>query len=284
MARIVLCKRDERRRLAIEKRKTDMGFSNTIFAVVLLLPLAGMISGCGMEVDEGEINSTSDELVAPIDSPICGDEICESSEVGICTVDCGTPPPYIRWSSWLDRDDPVGSGDWETLVDFSASQVGCSLPAYIEAQTTSGVSWKYSGEKLSVSPDLGLTCRNAEQSDAWCFDYRVRFGCVTLDWTALPRAWHEDISLKTGNIEDFVPMGVSVPQTRFVEEMTFGSNGSFSILRLAPDDAHYLAYGTWTRSSNVISVSYYDARFNMSIQETYQVAELTSSTFRFRRM
>ena len=268
-----------------------MGFANRILALGLLVSLSGMISGCVIANDEDEVNETHDELVVPdnclTDSCvyICGDGICESSEVGSCTVDCGPPPaPYIQWSSWLNRDNPGGTGDWEMLADFSITQVGCSLPAQIDAQTTSGVSWKNTGENLTVSPDLGLVCRNADQSDGSCLDYRVRFGCATLDWTALPKAWHEDISRKVGNIENFVPQNISVPVGRFVEEMTFGSNGSFTILRLAPNDAHYYAYGTWTRNGNVISVSYYDARINVSIQESYQVAELKSSLFRFRRM
>lgn len=261
-----------------------MNFGAKTLVVGVFLSLAGMVSGCVVASDEGDVNVTSDALIFP-EEVVCGDDICDDSEIGACFPDCGyPPPPYIQWSSWLNRDDQLGSGDWETRADFTTLQVGCSLPAYIEAQTTSGVSWKYSGEKLSVSPDLGLICRNAEQSDGWCYNYRVRFGCVTPDWTALPRSWHEDMDKLTGSIEAFVPTTVSLSSSRFREQMTFNTNGSFSILRLAPNDAHYLAYGTWTRSTNIISVSYYDSRLNVTIQESYQVAELNSSTFRFRRM
>lgn len=292
VACIVLWKSHEWRRIAIEERKANMGFMAKILLVGILLSFSGAVSGCVIASDEGEINATSDALVPvgdcqeePCTPSTCGDGICASVEVGRCIADCGPPPaPYIQWSPWLNRDNPGGTGDWEMLADFTTSQVGCSLPAFIEAQTTTGVSWQNAGENLTVSPDVGLVCRNADQSDGACRDYRVRFGCATLDWTALPRSWHEDTARMTGSIEAFVPTTVSVPVGRFVEEMTFGSNGSFSILRLAPNDAHYNAYGTWTRNGNVISVSYYDTRINVSIQESYRVAELTSSMFRFRRM
>lgn len=218
--------------------------------------------------------------------PYCGDGICDYGEEGYCTDDCGAPPPppYIRWSSWLNRDDPSGMGDWETLADFATSQVGCTLPAYVDAQTTSGISWKNTGQVLTVSPDIGLICRNENQSNGACLDYRVKFGCVTPDWTALPRAWHEDYDGMEGNIEYFIPKSVSLPKSRYREAMTFHSSGAFEILRLAPDDAHYWAYGTWTRSNDVLTVDYYDARMGTQIQERYRVAELTSAVFRFRRI
>jgi hypothetical protein len=226
----------------------------------------------------------SPELIAcPSD---CGDGICGPGEVNHCPEDCPppVPPPYIRWSGWLDRDDPGGAGDWETLADFAPSQVGCALPAYINAQTTSGVPWESTGQVLTVSPDVGAVCRNADQSSGSCLDYRVKFGCVTPGWAALPRAWHEDHDRLEGNLEYFIPTSVSLPSARFREAMTFQSTGAFEIRRLAPDDAHYWAYGTWTRSGDVLTVNYYDARLGLQIQERFQVAELTSSVFRFRRI
>lgn len=101
------------------------------------------------------------------------------------------------------------------------------------------------------------------------------------EWTALPGSWHEDYTLREGDVEAFVPTSVDVPISRFIEVMTFEPDGSFSIFRLAPNDAHYWAYGTWTRSDNIITVNFSD---NGNIQEQYEVVELTSSIFRFRRI
>jgi hypothetical protein len=271
-----------------------MFFISKMYEVSTLLALAGASSGCVLDHEQGRLGEGSEELVEdsycqsqlicePI--PICGDGICQSGESGVCDEDCWVPPPpYIHWSNWLNRDNPTGAGDWETLADFAISQVGCSLPAYVEATTLSGVSWNSTGEQLTVSPDVGLICRNEYQPDGYCLDYRVRFGCTTLDWTALPQSWHENYTLETGSIEGLVPASVSVPGSHYLDAMSFGSNGSFSTLRPSPNDLPYWAYGTWTRSSNVITVNFYDPRLNSNIQEHYQVAELTATLFRFRRI
>lgn len=46
-------------------------------------------------------------------------------------------PPTARWSSWLSRDDPTGTGDRELLSDLKSSYPGqiCQSPRYIEAVT-----------------------------------------------------------------------------------------------------------------------------------------------------
>jgi hypothetical protein len=95
-----------------------------------------------------------------------------------CPEDCGAPTQTLVWSAWLDRDDPSGTGDWETRADFTLSQVGCSSPSQIDAKTLTGVAWQNTGEVLTVSPIVGLICRNADQSDGACQDYEVRFGCL----------------------------------------------------------------------------------------------------------
>jgi hypothetical protein len=230
--------------------------------------------------------SSVEPLVEPCE-PVCGDGICSSGESsGTCPQDCPPPPPPpppppVTWSAWLNRDVPSGAGDWETRVDFSVSQVGCALPSYVEAQTTAGVDWRNTGEVLTVSPDVGLICRNADQSDATCNNYRVRFGCATINWAYLTQAWHENVDLRDGAIIHMVPTSQSVPRARFNERMTFYTNNGFDIWRLAPNDAHYWRSGTWSRSGNVITVLFNDG---VLIQERYEVAELRSSIFRFRRL
>lgn len=43
------------------------------------------------------------------------------------------------WTDWFDRDDPTGTGDWETLYHLRKQNPGkiCPKPADIEAQTLS---------------------------------------------------------------------------------------------------------------------------------------------------
>jgi Mucin-2 protein WxxW repeating region len=261
------------------------------YGVATILLLGMLASACDTVVEnDGDASISQGVLPCPVLFGICpsdcGNDVCEPGERGVCLEDCAPPPPspYIRWSGWLNRDTPSGTGDWETLADFLSSQVGCSLPAYIDAKTVAGVSWQSTGEQLTVSPDAGLVCRLVDQSDRDCQDYQVRFGCTSLAWSALPQAWHENIDLRSGRIEDFVPQSVDVPITRFVASMIFGIDGSFSTLRLAPDDAHYWARGTWTRSLDVITVSFVDPRTMQTLQQRYQVAELTATAFRFRRI
>ncbi|MFZ6029123.1 MAG: metallophosphoesterase [Chloroflexota bacterium] len=82
--------------------------------------------------------------------------------------------PGQGWTAWLDRDNPSGDGDWETRADFPGV---CAAPLQIDGRTLTGTYWYDTGEKLSVSPGTGLVCRNAEQNDKYCLDYKVRFFC-----------------------------------------------------------------------------------------------------------
>jgi microsomal dipeptidase-like Zn-dependent dipeptidase len=81
-----------------------------------------------------------------------------------------------NWTGWLNRDGPSGSGDWETVSEFITAGQVCSNPIGVECQTTSGVSSTQSGEVYTCDLGGGV-CRNADQPDAWCHDYRVRFLC-----------------------------------------------------------------------------------------------------------
>ncbi|MCY1020378.1 hypothetical protein [Pyxidicoccus sp. MSG2] len=81
------------------------------------------------------------------------------------------------WTPWLNRDGPSGSGDYETLVDFSPTQV-CPNPVAAECRTIAGaVPWYSTGETYSCTPNGGGACVNANQSDGFCQDYEVRFYC-----------------------------------------------------------------------------------------------------------
>jgi microsomal dipeptidase-like Zn-dependent dipeptidase len=92
------------------------------------------------------------------------------------SVALGSATTGSNWSPWLNRDGPGGSGDWETLSEFVTAGQTCSAPIGIECQTTAGVSSTQSGEVYSCDVGGGI-CRNADQADGYCLDYRVRFLC-----------------------------------------------------------------------------------------------------------
>ncbi|HEX8701994.1 MAG TPA: hypothetical protein VF815_24405 [Myxococcaceae bacterium] len=93
-----------------------------------------------------------------------------------------SPVPAATWTGWLYRDEPGGSGDWETLSDFVAMGMSCSNPIAIECRTRhSHVNWTLTGENyscsLSTSGVQGGVCENDKQPDGQCLDYEVRFLC-----------------------------------------------------------------------------------------------------------
>ncbi|XP_038134652.1 LOW QUALITY PROTEIN: cartilage intermediate layer protein 2-like [Cyprinodon tularosa] len=95
------------------------------------------------------------------------------------------PPPYcaetVCWTKWYDRDNPSGSGDWETLRSLQNEYKGeiCNTPHYIEAVTTDTLTPAiYTGENFyAYNPTVGFVCRQEDQKDRTCKDYKVRFGC-----------------------------------------------------------------------------------------------------------
>ena len=48
------------------------------------------------------------------------------------------------WTKWLDRDNPSGTGDYETLGNFNQNQV-CPKPVGIECRTTAGAPYQSTG-------------------------------------------------------------------------------------------------------------------------------------------
>ncbi|XP_030260755.1 cartilage intermediate layer protein 2-like [Sparus aurata] len=84
------------------------------------------------------------------------------------------------WTDWFDRDNPSGSGDWETLRSLRRENPGkiCPEPRDMEVTTLSGLSVSAAGEVIFRN-DLtdGFVCRNQDQADRMCNDYRVRFSC-----------------------------------------------------------------------------------------------------------
>ena len=80
------------------------------------------------------------------------------------------------WTAWLDRDDPSGKGDYETVKDFLIEGKMQPNPVAIQCQTLAGVDWNGAGQVYSCTVEVGGVCRNAEQVDGeQCKDYKVRF-------------------------------------------------------------------------------------------------------------
>nr|XP_054603981.1 cartilage intermediate layer protein 2-like [Nothobranchius furzeri] len=90
--------------------------------------------------------------------------------------------PRLCWTSWYDRDDPSGTGDWEDLKGLRMEYPGeiCDTPRRIQAVTVDGnVPAESTGQHFyAYNTQLGFFCRNADQpSGQQCLDYKVRFRC-----------------------------------------------------------------------------------------------------------
>ncbi|XP_077396782.1 uncharacterized protein LOC144033004 isoform X2 [Festucalex cinctus] len=85
------------------------------------------------------------------------------------------------WTRWLDRDDPSGTGDYETLSDLHKENPGkiCEHPIKIEVKTKSGASVASTGDVIHASDTrAGFVCRDSDQPhNGRCADYQVRFLC-----------------------------------------------------------------------------------------------------------
>jgi len=95
------------------------------------------------------------------------------------------------WTEWFNRDDPSATEDHETLEWIKKENPGkvpCSVPVAVEAKLVDGRDYTESGNKIHMSPTLGLRCVNAEQISNTCEDFKVRFLCKTgsgpvAEWT-----------------------------------------------------------------------------------------------------
>uniref|UniRef100_A0A3Q1F505 Cartilage intermediate layer protein 2-like n=1 Tax=Acanthochromis polyacanthus TaxID=80966 RepID=A0A3Q1F505_9TELE len=95
-------------------------------------------------------------------------------------------PPYcgggVCWTKWYDRDNPSGSGDWEQLYRqrqmMKSKDEICEFPLYIEAVTNDKEQTPAlkTGQKF-FAPTEGFICRNKDQRNGKCRDYKVRYGC-----------------------------------------------------------------------------------------------------------
>ena len=98
---------------------------------------------------------------------------CPKKEIDTCDGD------NMKWTVWLDSDDPIDSGDWENRDSFPANVV-CQTPTAMQAQVKSGSTG--STEVVHRSTEHGFWCINDEQpKDQECADFEVRF-CCSVDY------------------------------------------------------------------------------------------------------
>ncbi|CAL9692702.1 unnamed protein product [Knipowitschia caucasica] len=85
------------------------------------------------------------------------------------------------WTRWFDRDDPSGTGDWETLLNLRNEYPGeiCDDPVDVEARTMSGATPAAMGDAVVMNTNVGFYCKTDDQTDNHCNDYRVRFSCYS---------------------------------------------------------------------------------------------------------
>ncbi len=89
-------------------------------------------------------------------------------------------PAFGGWTQWFDRDNPSGTGDWETLRDLLREYPNsglCEVPTGIECREVNGDPLSTANENVTCETSTGLICRNDDQDDGYCQDYMVRFLC-----------------------------------------------------------------------------------------------------------
>ncbi len=96
----------------------------------------------------------------------------------LCCREC----PYGQnsyWTSWFDRDNTGGYGDYETVVDLiNEGKDVCKVPIDVECMTKEGIPAISTGEIVHMIPSIGCYCVNAEQTGGKCkYDYQARFKC-----------------------------------------------------------------------------------------------------------
>ncbi|XP_035690117.1 mucin-5AC-like [Branchiostoma floridae] len=115
------------------------------------------------------------------------DGTCLDYEVRFC---CPIPDcPGGSWTTWFDRDNPGGVGDWEALVHLRPENPGqiCSNPTAVHARVISTqVEASLTGQVIHwYDTTNGFACVNRQQNDGdRCLEYEVRFCCPPCtNWT-----------------------------------------------------------------------------------------------------
>ncbi|XP_077396777.1 mucin-5AC-like isoform X1 [Festucalex cinctus] len=111
------------------------------------------------------------------------------------------------WTRWFDRDNPSGTGDYETLPELHKENPDkiCQYPIQIEVKTKSGASVGSTGDVIHVSDTRrGFICKISDQPKGYCADYQVRFLCP-LEFCQPEECWtpffDRDDPSRTGDYE-----------------------------------------------------------------------------------
>ncbi|XP_070578632.1 uncharacterized protein [Ptychodera flava] len=108
------------------------------------------------------------------------------------------------WTSFYDRDNPSGTGDWESLNSLQSENPGeiCDNPTAVYAETVTGVPAELTGEVFqSYDTVNGFICVSADQTDKTCHDYRVNFCCRDCDGM-ITKLYDRDDPTGAGDWED----------------------------------------------------------------------------------
>ncbi|CAH1797606.1 unnamed protein product, partial [Owenia fusiformis] len=99
---------------------------------------------------------------------------------------CPMNTPTASWSSWIDRDDASGTGDWEdreNLENGLGASMPCQNPIAIGCRTVgTHIPASKTNQVFMTTADCsvqgGLVCRNSDQTGGFgCLDYEVRYLC-----------------------------------------------------------------------------------------------------------
>ncbi|CAB4026002.1 Hypothetical predicted protein, partial [Paramuricea clavata] len=87
------------------------------------------------------------------------------------------------WTGWLDRDNPSGTGDWETYRSFKKAPCHPGYkPIDAKCRVKYGKApWYKANEEIPAAcyrcTPTGFACKNADQPDRRCKDYEIQFLC-----------------------------------------------------------------------------------------------------------
>ncbi|GEM_PF-4402892 len=109
---------------------------------------------------------------------IASDKELEEVRIGKLDLTAGVEKASQKWTPWLNRDRPSGSGDYDKLDGHLADGNACVAPKDVECRAVdSKKDWSETGQIASCTKENGFVCRNDEQHGAQCLDYEVRFLC-----------------------------------------------------------------------------------------------------------
>uniref|UniRef100_A0A8C6SSQ8 WxxW domain-containing protein n=1 Tax=Neogobius melanostomus TaxID=47308 RepID=A0A8C6SSQ8_9GOBI len=83
-------------------------------------------------------------------------------------------------TDWFNRDNSTGKGDFEILIELRKENPGkiCNNPLQIQVLTTGGQPVSSTGDFIDTSDtEKGFICKNSDQKNGRCSDYKVRFLC-----------------------------------------------------------------------------------------------------------